>query len=260
MGVLCVLPARLASRRIPRKPLQLVAGKPLVEWAWRTASRVEDFDRVVVATDSSEIVSCVSGFGGEAILTDRDHPSGTDRVCEAARSLGAADTDIVVNFQADEPFIDVSTVGCAVAALRTGEAEIATLAAPIRSIREWRSTGVVKVVVGEGGRALYFSRAAIPHPRGGRPDFASGEPGCEHHCYLRHVGVYVHRLKTLQKWAAAPESRLERLERLEQLRAIEAGMAIHVRVGPATPPGVDLPEDLKRAAEHLERDVSITVE
>jgi 3-deoxy-manno-octulosonate cytidylyltransferase (CMP-KDO synthetase) len=255
MGVLCVLPARLASRRIPRKPLQPLAGKPLIEWTWRAASGVAEFDRVVVATDSNDIVSCVSAFGGEAILTDRSHPSGTDRVCEAARSLGVGDADIVVNFQADEPFVDAPTVGRAVAAVRAGAAEIATLAAPIRSLEEWHSAGVVKVVVGSDGRAFYFSRAPIPHTRGGSPELASREPSL-----LRHIGIYVHQLKTLNRWANAPESRLERLERLEQLRALEAGIGIHVQVGPPTPPGVDLPEDLERAAKHLERGVSITVD
>lgn len=256
MGVLCVLPARLASRRIPRKPLQLIAGKPLIEWAWRTACGVVEFDRVVVATDSEEIAARVSGFGGETILTDPQHASGTDRVCEAARSLGVGDDDIVANFQADEPFVDGPTVGRAVAAVRTGKAEVATLAAPIRSADEWRSEGVVKVVTGRGGRALYFSRAAVPHPRGRAPAFGSPEPR-----FLRHIGIYVQRLGTLNRWAGASESRLERIERLEQLRALELGIGIHVEVGPPTPRGVDLPEDLKRAAQHLAQGVSsITVE
>jgi 3-deoxy-manno-octulosonate cytidylyltransferase (CMP-KDO synthetase) len=251
MDVLCVLPARLASRRIARKPLQLIAGKPLVEWTWRAARRVAEFHRVVVATDSEEIASCVSAFGGEAILTDPAHRSGTDRVCEAARSLGASETDIVVNFQADEPFVDAATVGRAVVAWRAGSADVATLAAPIGSADEWRSDGVVKVVAGQDGRALYFSRAAIPHPRGGPPLFESEES-----LFLRHIGIYVYRLETLTMWAGLPESSLERIERLEQLRAIEAGITIHVEIGPPTLPGVDLPEDLERAAHYLEGGVS----
>lgn len=256
MDVLCVLPARLASRRIDRKPLQLIAGKPLIEWAWIAAHRVREFDRVVVAADSEEIASRVAGFGGEAILTDPAHPSGTDRVCEAARSLGVSATGIVVNYQADEPFADAATVGRAVTASRAGAADVTTLAAPIGSADEWRSEGVVKVVIGQDGRALYFSRAAIPHPRSDPPPFESEAP-----LFLRHIGIYAYRLETLDKWAKMPESGLERVERLEQLRALEAGMTIHVEVGPPTPPGVDLPEDLERAARYLERGVStITVE
>jgi 3-deoxy-manno-octulosonate cytidylyltransferase (CMP-KDO synthetase) len=256
MDVLCVLPARLASRRIARKPLQFIAGKPLVEWAWRAALRVAEFDRVVVATDSDEIASRVSAFGGEAVLTDATHVSGTDRVCEAARSLGVGETDIVVNFQADEPFVDAATVGRAVAVLRTGTGDVVTLAAPIGSVDEWRSDGVVKVVVGQDGRALYFSRAAIPHSRGGPPPFESEEP-----LFLRHIGIYAYRMETLNMWAAMPESSLERIERLEQLRALEAGITIQVEVGPPTQPGVDVPADLERAAQYLEGGVStITVE
>jgi 3-deoxy-manno-octulosonate cytidylyltransferase (CMP-KDO synthetase) len=251
MGVLCVLPARLSSRRIPHKPLQLLAGRPLIEWTWKAASRVEGVDHLLVATDSEEIVACVTGFGGEAILTGREHRSGTDRVAEAARSVGAGELDTVVNFQADEPFADVSSVGRAVGAVEADRAEIATLAAPIRSLHEWRSEGVVKVATAEDGRALYFSRAPIPHPRGQTPTF-----GDEAATYLRHVGVYAHRLETLERWSSAPESRLEVIERLEQLRALEAGLRFHVEVGPPTEAGVDMPGDLERAARHLERGVS----
>jgi 3-deoxy-manno-octulosonate cytidylyltransferase (CMP-KDO synthetase) len=247
MDVLCVLPARLDSRRIPHKSLQLLAGRPLIEWTWNAASRVAEIDRLLVATDSAEIAACVTDFGGEAILT-AEHRSGTDRVAEAARSVGAADLDIVVNFQADEPFADPSTVGRAVQAVATGRAEIATLAAPIRTLDEWGSEGVVKVVVDRAWKALYFSRAPIPHPRGETPVFTEGETR-----YLRHVGIYVQRLETLERWSGAPESRLEAIERLEQLRALEAGIRVHVELGPSTEPGVDLPGDLERAARHLER-------
>ena len=248
MDVLCVLPARLDSRRIPHKSLQLLAGRPLIEWTWNAASRVAEIDRLLVATDSEEIAGCVTGFGGEAILTAAEHRSGTDRVAEAARSVGADELDIVVNFQADEPFADVSTVGRAVQVVATDRADIATLAAPIRSLEEWRSEGVVKVVIDREGTALYFSRAPIPHPRGESPVFGEGETR-----YLRHVGIYVHRLETLERWSSAPESKLEATERLEQLRALEAGIGVHVEIGPSTEPGVDLPGDLERAARHLER-------
>lgn len=245
MGVLCVLPARLSSRRIPRKPLQRLAGKPLVEWAWLAASRVEAFDEVVVASDSEEVVACVRGFGGEAVLTDPGHRSGSDRVAEAASLLGARGDDIVVNFQADEPFVDGESVGRAVRAAFGAEV-IATVAAPIRSEEEWRSPGVVKVVAGPSGHALYFSRAPIPHSRDEAPAFDGPDSP-----FLRHVGVYASTGSALERWTTAPESRLERIEKLEQLRALEIGMRVQIEVGPATEPGVDLPEDLERAARLL---------
>lgn len=250
MGVLCVLPARLDSRRVPRKPLQSLAGEPLVRWTWEAASRVPGVDRVVIATDSEEIAGAARAFGAEAVLTSPGHRSGTERVAEAARSLGAAEDDVLVNFQADEPFADPATVGEA-AAVAAGERDvISTVAAPIRTRREWRSGGIVKVVVTGEGRALYFSRAGVPHPRdaeSGVPDF-SGEAGTR---FLRHVGVYACTRATLERWAALPESGLEQIEKLEQLRALEAGLPIRVVIGPATEPGIDLPEDLERAERLL---------
>lgn len=241
MSVLCVLPARLGSERIPRKPLQPIAGRPLVEWSWRAAAAIPAFDEVWVATDSEEIAACARSFGAHAVMTG-EHRSGTERVAEAVALPAALRHDIVVNFQADEPFADPAAVARAVDAVREG-ASIATLAAPIRDVREWRSEGVVKVVVGADRRALYFSRAPVPHVRGGAPSFPRGDAPR----FLRHVGVYALRREALERWVGAPPSRLEELERLEQLGALEAGLSIRVVVGPATEPGVDEPEDLARA-------------
>lgn len=251
MGVICVLPARLSSTRIPRKPLQDLAGRPLVEWTWRAARRVTAFDRVAIATDSAEVGSVARGFGAEVVMTRIDHESGTDRVEEAAAKLGAEDGDIVVNFQADEPFVDVVTMDGAVRRMKAAEAgaeppDIVTLAAPIRDREEWRSPGVVKVVCAADGRAFYFSRAAVPRPREGEPSFGDGEA-----IFLRHIGVYAMTRSALRRWAGLGESRLEAVEKLEQLRALEAGMRIHVEVGPPTEPGVDLPADLERAERVL---------
>lgn len=248
MSVLCVLPARLDSERIPRKPLQSVAGRALVEWSWRAAVAIPAFDEVWVATDSEEIAACVRKFGGHAVLTSGDHRSGMDRVAEAAGRPAALRHDIVVNFQADEPFADPVAVGRAVDAVREGAA-IATLAAPIRDSGEWRSEAVVKVAVAADGRALYFSRAPVPHVRGGAPSFPQGDAPR----FLRHVGVYALRREALARWVSAPPSRLEELERLEQLRALEVGLRIRTVVGPATEPGVDEPEDLARADRVLGR-------
>lgn len=250
MGAQCVLPARLHSRRVPRKPLQILHGKPLLRWTWEAACRVPGVERVVVATDAEEIAEVARGFGAEALMTSRGHRSGTDRVAEAARLLDAGEDDVLVNFQADEPFADPGTVGEVAARAAGGADEIATLAAPIRDLREWRSEGVVKIAVAGDGRALYFSRAGVPHPRdaaGGVPDLA----GAQGPMFLRHIGIYALTGSALERWVALPESALERIEKLEQLRALEAGLTIRVVVGPATEPGIDLPEDLERAARRL---------
>ncbi|MFQ5688764.1 MAG: 3-deoxy-manno-octulosonate cytidylyltransferase [Gemmatimonadota bacterium] len=245
MSVLCVLPARVSSERIPQKPLQILAGHPLIEWSWRAARRVPSFDHVWVATDSEEVAATVESFGGKAVLTDPERPSGTDRVAEAARRIGVREGDIVVNFQADEPFADPSTVARAVEVVRQG-APACTVAAPILSTREWESPSVVKVVVAGDGRALYFSRAGVPRPRdGGGP--GSGEPSR----FLRHVGIYAFGSATLDRWIGLGPSRLERIEGLEQLRVLEAGVEMRVVVGPATEPGVDEPPDLERARKYL---------
>ncbi len=249
MGVICVLPARLSSTRIPDKPLQEIAGRTLLEWSWRAAVRVTEFERVVIATDAPQIEERARGFDAEVLLTSAEHRSGTDRVEEAARRLGAGDDDVVTNFQADEPFVDEAAVSAAVRVVkRAGGSgpDVATIAAPIRDLDEWRSPGVVKVVCAADGSALYFSRAPVPFVREGRPRFEPA-PGA----FLRHVGVYACTRAALRRWADLPESALERLERLEQLRALEAGLRFHVTLGPWTEPGIDLPADVARAERIL---------
>jgi 3-deoxy-manno-octulosonate cytidylyltransferase (CMP-KDO synthetase) len=246
MPVLCVLPARLGSRRIPRKPLQILAGRPLLQWSWEAAVRNPAFDEVWVATDSEEISGVVAAFGGRALLTDPAHRSGTDRVAEAAARPEAQSFDTVVNFQADEPFVDVDTVAAAVDMVRGDSAEVATIAAPITSTAEWRSASVVKVARARNGRALYFSRAGIPFPRSGEPRLdRTGDT------YLRHIGIYAFGRAALERWVTLPPSRLEEIEKLEQLRALEANMHITVLVGPPTERGIDEPADVKRAERLL---------
>lgn len=255
--VLCVLPARLGSRRLPRKPLRTVAGRPLVRWSWEVARRVEAFDEVRVATESREVADAVEGFGGQAVLTDPNHPSGTDRVAEVASRPWAEDFGVVVNFQADEPFLDPEGVGRAVEVVRTGRRPVATVAEPLRSTDRWRSPHVVKVVRASDGRALYFSRAPVPHPGAGAPEPAAGTEGTGRDrarpVFLRHAGVYAFRRGALDRWTRLPASRLEEMEELEQLRALEAGLEIHVALGYGGAPGVDTPEDLRRAARRIEQ-------
>ena len=268
MSVLCVLPARLESRRLPRKPLRDIGGRPLVEWSWRAARRVPAFDAVWVATDSDEVAAAVRGAGGTAVLTDADHASGTDRVAEAAGRPDARHYEVVVNWQADEPFLPPGPAGRAVREVQEGEVGVATLACPLRSRRAWRSPSVVKVVRDRAGDALYFSRAPVPWPRDGEPDWPPEAPGAApppegrdaaagadgDWPWLRHVGLYVFARRALARWTELPPSPLEELERLEQLRALEAGLGIRVVVGPPVEPGVDEPEDLERAERIFRED------
>lgn len=251
--VLGVLPARLDSRRLPGKLLRTVAGRPLLQWSWRAARRVPSFDATLIATDSEEIQRVAEGFGARTMLTSSEHRSGTDRVAEVARSPAARSFEVVVNFQADEPFLPPDAVDRAVAVARRGEAEVATLAAPVRSREEWRSSSVVKVVRARDGRALYFSRAGIPRPRGGAGPFGAPEDLAGEAEFLRHAGLYAFAPGALERWASLPTSGLERVEGLEQLRALEAGMRIHVTLSSGIEPGVDVPDDLPRA-ERLLRD------
>jgi 3-deoxy-manno-octulosonate cytidylyltransferase (CMP-KDO synthetase) len=246
MAVLCVLPARIASQRIPGKPLQRIAGRPLVEWSWRAARRIPGIDAVWVATDDEGIAEAVRGFGGVAVMTSAEHPSGTDRVAEAARRPEAAGFDVIVNFQADEPLLPPEQAAEAIRPVREGKAAIATLATPIRTVEEWESPAEVKVARAADGRALYFSRAPIPWAAGGTPPLdAGGGP------WLRHLGLYVYTREALERWVSLPPSPLETLERLEQLRPLEAGIGIHVAiVGPSGMP-VEEPADLERVARIL---------
>lgn len=249
--VLCVLPARLESRRLPRKLLRPLAGKPLVQWSWEAAREVAVFDAVWIATDAPEIRDAAEHFGATVVRTEGEHACGTDRVAEVATSSAARSFDVVVNYQADEPFLDPDAVSRAVSAVRKERADVATLASPLRSSREWRSSSVVKVVRARDGRALYFTRAPVPFPRDGEPSFGSAPDGDHDARFLRHAGLYAFERSALTRWSRLPASPLERTERLEQLRALEAGMQVHVTLTSELEPGVDVPDDLRRARRLL---------
>ena len=165
---LAVIPARLGSTRLPRKPLHIIAGRPLVEWVWRRVTALPLFDSVVIATDSEEIADHGHSIGATVEMTSPLHPSGTDRVAEVARRIQYRDFPLIVNIQGDEPFIDPVHLSEAVRLVRDGW-DVGTVAAKIRTREEWRSPSVVKVVRGADGGALYFSRAAIPHVRQDEP-------------------------------------------------------------------------------------------
>ena len=248
MTVLAVIPARLASQRLPRKPLLDLGGGPLIVRVWRRVSELGVADAVLVATDSDEIADACRAVGADVELTDRTQPSGTHRVAEAvARRAPAA--EVVVNVQGDEPFVGADAVRAALDAVRSGW-DVGTVATPVRTESAWRDPAVVKLVRDARGRALYFSRAPIPHPRD-RPPSAADLRGDG---YLRHVGVYAYTPAVLARWAALPPAPLETVERLEQLRPLAAGFEIGVGVVPDADGGVDTEEDLRRARERVERE------
>jgi 3-deoxy-manno-octulosonate cytidylyltransferase (CMP-KDO synthetase) len=207
------------------------------------------FDRLVVATDSAEIVALCESIGAPAILTATDHPSGTDRVAEVARRPEFRHLPIVVNVQGDEPLVRESHLARAVELVREGEWEVGTCGAPLVDADARKDPSVVKVARAKNGRALYFSRAAIPHKRDEKPtrEELAAAP------FLRHVGVYAYRREALFRWVALPPSPLEELERLEQLRALEDGISVGVAVVDEARPGVDTAADVVKMEELLSR-------
>lgn len=241
-----MIPARLGSERLPRKPLHPIAGRPLLEWVWRRVDRFEAVDRVVIATDAAEIVAAARAWGAEVELTSAAHESGTERIGELIARPEYGDVDVVVNVQGDEPFVQESHVVAAIEQVRRGF-DIGTVAAPVQTLEAWRDPGVVKVTRRADGAALYFSRSPIPHLRGGdpAPEALVKEP------YLRHIGLYAYRPDVLLRWRMLPASALERIERLEQLRALDAGLTIGVGIVADAEGGVDTLADAERAEQKL---------
>ena len=245
--VLGVIPARIGSSRLPRKPLQPLLGKPLVLWVWERARRMHFFDRLVVATDSDEVAEVCRGAGAETLLTSPSHPTGSDRTWEVTRHLGQA-YDVVVNIQGDEPLVEADAVRAAISMVEQGF-DAGTCAAPVRDEEEFRDPAVVKVVRTSEGRALYFSRAAIPYGYDG----AGEQPRWRPDRQLRHVGIYAYRPEALGRWVGFSRSPLELQEGLEQLRALENGMRIGVAVVTEAARGIDTPQDLARMERRLRK-------
>lgn len=233
--VVAVIPARYGSSRFPGKPLALIAGKMMIQRVVERAQSAASVDEVLVATDDPRIAKAVESFGGRAVMTSPDHPSGTDRIAEAVRGIGA---DLVLNVQGDEPLLPGRVMDELVAAMRSSHAEMGTVAVPLdpRSA-EFANPNIVKVVLNEAGEALYFSRATIPFQRADGA-VAGG---------LWHWGIYAYRRDFLERFVTWPPSRLEQCEKLEQLRALEHGARIRVLVETkARSTGVDTPEDVVR--------------
>ncbi|MCG8491034.1 MAG: 3-deoxy-manno-octulosonate cytidylyltransferase [Sneathiellales bacterium] len=231
-----VIPARMASTRLPGKPLAEIAGKPMIVQVLERAKEA-DIGPVIVACAEEEIAGAVRAAGGEAILTDPDHPSGSDRVHEAVEKFDPdGKFSVIVNLQGDLPQLDPSSVQVAADVLRRSDADIATLVAKITDIQELEDDSAVKAVVSfpseeRQGRALWFSRLKAPWGEGP---------------YFHHIGIYAYRRAALAKFVSLPPSPLELREKLEQLRALENGMRIDAALVDTVPLGVDTPEDLER--------------
>jgi 3-deoxy-manno-octulosonate cytidylyltransferase (CMP-KDO synthetase) len=236
-----IIPARWNSTRFPGKPLHLVAGKPLLRHVWERCRRAKNLNSLIIATDDMRIAQAAFDWGAEVSLTSVRHRSGTDRVAEVARK--AKEFGYVINIQGDEPLVDPRLIDKFVETLRSNrKIEMVTAAHPFENPAEASSPHQVKVALDLSGRALYFSRAAIPFPRN-----LSGIK------YLRHQGIYGFRRDTLLqfvKWKPAP---LERSESLEQLRALENGVTVHVLVISKGTPGVDTPEDADALEQKIAR-------
>lgn len=248
MSFVAVVPARLASSRLPDKPLIDIAGKPMVV---RTAerARASSAERVIVATDDRRIEAVALSHGFEALLTRTDHPSGTDRLAEVAEQLALPDDTVLVNVQGDEPLIEPTLIDAVAQLLiHDASAAMATCASRITDINTLFNPNAVKVVCDSAARALYFSRAPLPWPR----DAFAHDRGTlpEGLNALHHIGLYAYRARFLRQFNTLPQGPLERWEALEQLRALENGHAIAVHITPTHPAaGVDTPDDLERVRQ-----------
>jgi len=244
MNVIGVIPARWASTRLPGKSLVDLCGRPMVQWVVERAMEVESLSQVVVATDDERIKDAVESFGGTAVMTREDHPSGTDRIAEAACGF---DADLVVNIQGDEPLLNPQMVDDLIAIMLGDDSwDMGTAATPILNDEDLNDPSVVKVVWAEDHRALYFSRSIIPFVR---DDDMRGNV-----THWRHLGIYVYRYDFLKRMVSAAPCILEQAEKLEQLRSLHLGAKMVVMETDDTGIGVDTPEDVVRAESLLRAD------
>ncbi|HEY5490688.1 MAG TPA: 3-deoxy-manno-octulosonate cytidylyltransferase [Gemmatimonadaceae bacterium] len=247
MSTLAVIPARLAATRLPRKPLRPLGGVPLVVRVWERVRSLGLVDRVVVATESPEVLEVLAVHGAEGVLTSDLHHSGTDRVAEVAQRPEFADFDVVVNVQGDEPFMRGDAIAGAISMVRDHGFELGT-AAGRRGPEILADPNCVKVVRADDGRALYFSRAPVPFLRD------DADRADRDDLVLQHMGVYAARREALLRWVRLPPHPLELVEKLEQLRALAAGLAMGVAIVEAPSWGeVNTEEDLVRANAHWEQ-------
>jgi 3-deoxy-manno-octulosonate cytidylyltransferase (CMP-KDO synthetase) len=241
MRTLIVIPARLAAVRLPRKPLRLLAGTPLVVRVWQRVAEMKIADRCVIAVDDPGVADIARDAGADTVMTSVEHVSGSDRVAEVAKMPEFAAFDTIVNVQGDEPFIGRRAIEGAAEMVTSGRFPIGTPASPA----SWdiaRNPNIVKVVIADDGRALYFSRAGIPFVRE-RDSLETTTLKM-----LQHIGVYAYSREALAKWVSLPQHPLENLERLEQLRPLAAGIPIGVAIAEEPPAsGIDTEDDLAAA-------------
>ena len=259
MYVICIIPARYYSTRFPGKPLVEIFGKPLIQWVFEGVRSAKLINKIIIATDDQRIKKAVDHFTGSvgtSVMTSESHPSGMDRVREAAKRCKA---DVVVNVQGDEPLIRGSSIDALIKEFHKDKTlEIATLAEPIDSSREVFNTHSVKVVTDKKGFALYFSRSPIPFlktEKASHGHFSEAIKKKPHLLknYWKHQGIYAYRKKTLMKSGSLSPSPLEKIEGLEQLRFLEAGMKIKVIKSKYKTIGVDVPQDLRKVKAFLKR-------
>lgn len=240
MTVLGIIPARYQSTRFPGKPLAQLAGKSMIQRVYEQVQKAKSISRVAVATDDERIAAHVTSFGGLAVMTSPEHPSGTDRCQETLQKLAGIE-DVVINIQGDEPLIHPEQIDAVAKLFSDPSTDIGTLARPISEPELLLNPNVVKLILQQSDFAIYFSRAAIPFQRG-----VAVEEWINHHTYLQHIGIYGYRSTVLQAITDLQPSNLEKRESLEQLRWLENGYRIKVGLTDQPSQGVDTPEDLKR--------------
>lgn len=233
MRIVCVIPARYGSTRLPGKPLADIAGKPMIERVYEAVSQAKTPEAVIVATDDTRVYEAVQSFGGQVVMTKTDHPTGTDRLAEVAEAL--PNVDVIINVQGDEPLIDANIIDAlGQVFLDDPSVNMATVATPLWD-EEYNEPSAVKVVCNLKGDAMYFSRSLLPYPRNA---FV--------HVPLKHVGIYAYKRDFLLQYATLQPTPAEQTESLEQLRALEHGYSIRVITTDKRFVGVDTPEDLQR--------------
>ena len=237
MKIIAFIPSRYDSKRFPGKPVSPIAGKPMIQHVYEQASACPDISEVVVATDDERILACVKAFGGNGVMTSKSHPTGTDRIAEAAQTMGCRDDDIILNIQGDQPLFDPALISELIRPLKEDPAlPMSTLKYRIRDRGEIDNPNHVKVVTDTEDFALFFSRSPIPFYRDARAEKV----------YYRHLGFYAYRMAFLTTFANLPTGQLEDNEKLEQLRTLEYGFRIKVVETSHDSIEVDTPADIKR--------------
>jgi 3-deoxy-manno-octulosonate cytidylyltransferase (CMP-KDO synthetase) len=245
MKVIAIIPSRLASQRLPRKPLADISGKPMIQWVYEAASNSKLISNVYVATDSQEIADVCNSFGAKSILTDSEIPSGTDRIAVAYEKLDSL-ADIVINIQGDEPFITSEMLDSFVQFFSGKNFDVATLISKIKETDDIANPSVVKVALSKENYAVYFSRSPVPHFRDIPID-----NWCESADYWKHIGIYAYKPEALKRFTELPQSNLEQLEKLEQLRLLEDGAKFLCYETDLELLAIDTPEDLEKAGEKM---------